>query len=51
MAYSNMAQLRMLASDHAAATVWGDRAIELAEELGETEILVARAQQRRHRPS
>ncbi len=40
MAYSNMAQLRMLSSDLSAATDWGVRAIELAEELGETEILV-----------
>ena len=39
-AYSNMAQLRMLASDRAAAQEWGARAIELAERLGETEILV-----------
>jgi DNA-binding CsgD family transcriptional regulator len=39
-AYSNMAQLRMLATDRAAATEWGARAIELAEQLGETEILV-----------
>jgi DNA-binding CsgD family transcriptional regulator len=40
MAYSNMAQLRMLASDQAGATTWGGRAIELAECLGETEIVV-----------
>jgi DNA-binding CsgD family transcriptional regulator len=40
MAYSNMSQLRMLASDLPAAMDWGARAIELAEELGETEILV-----------
>jgi DNA-binding CsgD family transcriptional regulator len=39
-AYSNMAQLRMLATDCAGATTWGVRAIELAERLGETEILV-----------
>ncbi len=40
MAYSNMAQLRMLASDRHGATHWGERAIALAERLGETEILV-----------
>ena len=40
MAYSNMAQLRMLASDVAGARAWGGRAIELAERLGATEILV-----------
>jgi len=40
MAYSNMAQLRMLASDRHGATDWGERAIALAERLDETEILV-----------
>jgi DNA-binding CsgD family transcriptional regulator len=40
MAYSNAAQLRMLASDQPGASAWGARAIELAERLGETEILV-----------
>jgi tetratricopeptide (TPR) repeat protein len=40
MAYSNMAQLRMLASDQPAASAWGERAIKLAERLGETEIVV-----------
>jgi DNA-binding CsgD family transcriptional regulator len=40
MAYSNTAQLRMLASDQPGASTWGARAIELAERLGETEILV-----------
>ena len=40
MAYSNMAQLRMLASDRHGATHWGERAIALAERLDETEILV-----------
>jgi tetratricopeptide (TPR) repeat protein len=40
MAYSNKAQLRALASDRAAATHWGQRAIALAERLGEAEILV-----------
>jgi len=40
MAYSNLAQLRMLADDGAAALHWGTRAIGLARELGdrETEI-------------
>jgi DNA-binding CsgD family transcriptional regulator len=41
MAYSNMAQLRMLDSDRAGASGWGRRAVELAEALGETEILAA----------
>lgn len=40
MAYSNMAQLRMLASDEPEAVAWGLRAIALAEELREPEILV-----------
>ena len=40
MAYSNIAQLRMLADDGAGALQWGTRAIALAERLGETEILV-----------
>jgi DNA-binding CsgD family transcriptional regulator len=40
MAYSNMAQLRMLASDQPGAIIWGERALELAERLGETEIVV-----------
>jgi AAA ATPase domain len=39
MAYSNMAQLRMLASDRPAASEWGGRAIDLAGRLGETEIV------------
>jgi DNA-binding CsgD family transcriptional regulator/tetratricopeptide (TPR) repeat protein len=39
MAYSNVAQLRMLSSDVPGAVEWGERAIELAERLGETEIL------------
>ncbi len=39
-AYSNMSQLRMLASDIDGAIAWGDRASALAERLGETEILV-----------
>jgi DNA-binding CsgD family transcriptional regulator len=40
MAYSNMSQLRMLASDQPGATAWGGRAIELAERLEEAEIVV-----------
>jgi DNA-binding CsgD family transcriptional regulator len=40
MAYSNMAQLRMLAADGAGTSEWGKRAIELAEALDETETLV-----------
>ncbi len=40
MAYSNMSQLRMLADDVDGARSWGERAIELAERLGETEIVV-----------
>jgi tetratricopeptide (TPR) repeat protein len=40
MAYSNMAQLRMLAGDLAGTRHWGDRAIELAERLLQTETLV-----------
>ncbi len=39
MAYSNIAQLRMLARDEPGATEWGRRAIELAERLGDTAIL------------
>ena len=39
MAYSNLAQLRMLASDLPGATQWGTKAIALAEELDETETL------------
>jgi DNA-binding CsgD family transcriptional regulator/tetratricopeptide (TPR) repeat protein len=40
MAYSNMAQLRALAHDVQQARAWGQRAIELAERLDETRILV-----------
>lgn len=40
MAYSNIAQLRMLARAPDEAVAWGTRAIELAERLGEQEILV-----------
>jgi DNA-binding CsgD family transcriptional regulator len=40
MAYSNMAQLRMLAGDVRGTRRWGARAIELAEQLGDTVVLV-----------
>jgi DNA-binding CsgD family transcriptional regulator len=40
MAYSNLAQLRMLADDLDETLRWGERAIALAEQLGETETLV-----------
>ena len=40
MAYSNMAQLRMLAGDVAGTREWDARAIELAERLGYTDVLV-----------
>jgi DNA-binding CsgD family transcriptional regulator/tetratricopeptide (TPR) repeat protein len=39
MAYSNVAQLRMLAHDHSGAILWGGRAIELAQELGDEDTL------------
>ena len=39
MAYSNVAQLKMLESAHAEAIDWGQRAIELAERLDDDEIL------------
>ena len=39
MAYSNLAQLRMLDHDLEGTLHWGHRAIALAEELGETETL------------
>ena len=39
MAYSNWAQLRMLRHDLAGAVAWGERAIALAEELGDTATL------------
>ena len=49
MAYSNMAQLRMLADDAVdGAAAGATRAIELAERLGETRDPRPRAQQRRH---
>jgi DNA-binding CsgD family transcriptional regulator/tetratricopeptide (TPR) repeat protein len=40
MAYSNLAQLRMLDLDLEGTLRWGNRAIALAEELRETETLV-----------
>ena len=39
MAYANMANLRMVESDTADALIWGERAIALAERLGDTETL------------
>jgi DNA-binding CsgD family transcriptional regulator/tetratricopeptide (TPR) repeat protein len=39
MAYSNVAQLRMLRSDLAAAVHWGQLALDLAERLGRTDIV------------
>lgn len=39
MAFSNMSQLAMLASDDARAIEWGQLAIELASQLGNDEIL------------
>jgi ATP/maltotriose-dependent transcriptional regulator MalT len=40
MAYSTLAQLRMLDHDLEGTLRWGNRAIALAEQLGETETLV-----------
>jgi DNA-binding CsgD family transcriptional regulator/tetratricopeptide (TPR) repeat protein len=40
MAYSNLAQLRMLADDLEGTLLWGRQAIELAQRLGETETLI-----------
>jgi DNA-binding CsgD family transcriptional regulator len=37
-AYSNRAQLAMLASNKGAAVSWGERALEVAEKLGDAEI-------------
>ena len=39
-AYSNLAQLRMLAHDTEDAIVWGERALELAERFDDTETAV-----------
>ncbi len=40
MAFSNRAQLHMLADEHDDAVLWGSRAIALAEQLGATDTLV-----------
>jgi DNA-binding CsgD family transcriptional regulator len=40
MAYSNVAQLRMLGHEMAGALEWSGRAQQLADKLGETEIVV-----------
>jgi DNA-binding CsgD family transcriptional regulator len=40
MAYSNVSQLRMLAHDVDESIDWGERAIGLAERLGDREVLV-----------
>ena len=40
MAYSNRAQLHMLADEHQQAVLWGTRAIALAQDLGATETLI-----------
>src|SRR4029450_10783075 len=39
MAYSNLSQLNMLAGRNDEALAWGGRAIDLAESLGQTEVL------------
>ena len=39
MAYSNRAQLAMLAAQTADAVAWGQRAIELADRFGDRETL------------
>jgi DNA-binding CsgD family transcriptional regulator/tetratricopeptide (TPR) repeat protein len=39
-AYSHQAQLKMLASDMDAAIDWGNRALELAERIGDAEVKV-----------
>jgi DNA-binding CsgD family transcriptional regulator/tetratricopeptide (TPR) repeat protein/GTPase SAR1 family protein len=39
MAFSNMSQLKMLESNLDEAIAWGNKAIEMAEKLGDTEIL------------
>jgi len=39
MAYSNVAQIAMLAAHNAKAIEWGERAIQLARQLGNDEIL------------
>jgi DNA-binding CsgD family transcriptional regulator len=40
MAHSNLSQLRMLADDRDGALLWGEKAIALADALGETETLL-----------
>jgi DNA-binding CsgD family transcriptional regulator/tetratricopeptide (TPR) repeat protein len=40
MAYSNLAQLRMLDDDAEGALAWGGRAIELAERIGESDVVI-----------
>ena len=40
MAYSNMAQLRMLVDDTDGALSWGRRAIELANRIGDQDVLI-----------
>ena len=40
MAYSNLSQLNMLVDRFQDATLWGERAYALAEQLGATEIMV-----------
>ncbi|WP_445152800.1 ATP-binding protein [Baekduia sp. Peel2402] len=39
MAYSNLSQLRMLAEDNDGAVIWGERALALAEQFDEPEIV------------
>lgn len=38
MAYSNVAQLHMLAKDNASAVQWGERAVRLARRVGDSEV-------------
>lgn len=39
MAYSNMSQLKMLSDEHGESIFWGEKAIAMAKELGDVEIL------------
>jgi ATP/maltotriose-dependent transcriptional regulator MalT len=39
MAYSNMSQLKMLSDDTSECVDWGNKAIEMAKEIGDNEIL------------
>jgi tetratricopeptide (TPR) repeat protein len=39
MAYSNMSQLKMLSDDKAESVEWGNKAIEMAKEIEDDEIL------------